>query len=98
MLQRPSQKRTTHLSFVGTIEETDSSTVIVNYLNRKGDLFYFPEKVDRLFITVLDVVTELTATRNEPDTSRTVAKFYLNFFFVWNSYLDVYFKMTVQCD
>lgn len=54
LVQCSSEKRTASLAFVARIEERDLNTFTVNYLKRKGDLFCFPDKVDRWPITVLD--------------------------------------------
>lgn len=40
-----------------------------NYWKRKGDLPYFPQKVERWLITVLVIVRKLTAPNNAPKTS-----------------------------
>jgi hypothetical protein len=69
------------LAFVARIEERDLNTFTVNYLKRKGYLFYFPEKEGRWPITILDVVTKLPAPNNAPGTSRTAAKLSFNFSF-----------------
>lgn len=44
-------------------------------------MFYFPEKVDRWPITILDIVTKLPAPNNTPGTSRTAANISFNFSF-----------------
>lgn len=81
LVQCPSEKRTASLAFVARIEEKDLNTFTVNYLKRKGDMFYFPEKVDRWSVTILDIVKKLPAPNNAPSTSRTAGRFSFNFNF-----------------
>ncbi|KAJ8721004.1 hypothetical protein PYW08_006469 [Mythimna loreyi] len=81
LVQCPSEKRTASVAFVARIEERDLNTFTVNFLKRKGDLFYFPEKVDRWPITILDIVTKLPAPNDAPGTSRTASKLSFNFNF-----------------
>lgn len=69
------------MAFVASIEEKDLNTFTGNYLKRKGDAFYFPQKVDRWSVTILDIVTKLPAPNNAPGTSRTAGRFSFNYNF-----------------
>lgn len=81
LIQCLSEKEKASLAFTGSIEEKDFNSFTINYLKRKGFLFYYPDKEDKWPITILDIVSKLPASNSAPGTSRTAAKLSFDFNF-----------------
>lgn len=84
LVQFPTVRKQNNLNFVGKIEKIDGSGLTVNFFKKKGLVapkFYYPEKQDKSFVSVTDVLTKLPQPDVAPGTSRTMSMFTFKFDF-----------------
>lgn len=83
IIKFPSARKTATLAFVERVEIVHDNNFTVNFLKKKGGFnkFFFPEKEDKCYVSVMDILANFPSPNDAGGTSRTASMYTFKFDF-----------------